>query len=311
MTRHGENTEEVVFLNGELIPLSKAMISVDDRSVLYGDSAFETVRAYCGHPFRLWRHLRRLADSCRVLRLEPPMSVKEFTAAVAVLLRENNLDTGHDARVRITVTGGPSRGPGGLDRSQTPSVFITARHYEPPSADDYNRGITLIVSGIKRNSSSPLSGLKSGNYMDSMLARQEALDAGADDAVILTGNGTLSEATSSNLFIVKGTEVLTPGQGCAFLPGVTREAVIDICLKLGIPCREVSLGIETLMEADEVFLTNSMIELMPASRVATRDVPYCPGPVTLSLTKAYRELVTREIHPKKQTECYEVSKTFG
>jgi len=294
MTGHGEDTEEVVFSNGELTPLSRAVVSVDDRSVLYGDSVFETVRAYGGHPFRLWRHLKRLADGCRVLRLEQPISMKELTAAVALLLRENNLDTGCDARIRITITGGPSRGPKGLDRSGAPVVFITARPYEPPSAEDYDRGLTLIVSSINRNSSSPLSSLKSGNYTDSLLARQEALDSGADDAVILTCSGILSEATSSNLFIVKSGEVLTPGPGCAFLPGVTREAVIDLCEKLGIPCHEVSLGMETLMEADEVFLTNSMIEIMPASRVATRDVPYCPGPITLRMSKAYRELVARE-----------------
>jgi branched-chain amino acid aminotransferase len=130
--------------------------------------------------------------------------------------------------------------------------------------------------------------------MDSMFARQEALDRGHDDAVMLTTAGNLAEATSSNLFMVKDGEVLTPNVGCAFLPGITREAVIEICLSEGVPCREVMEGPETLMGADEVFLTNSMFELMPVGRVGNRDIPSCPGPVTARLHSAYRDLVDRE-----------------
>ncbi len=286
--------EEQVFINGEMVPLAEALLPVDDRASLFGDSAFETVRAYDGQPFRLWRHLERLAETCRLLRIELPLSSMELTATVALILGENGLDSIGNARVRITVTGGVSHGPKGLDRGGRPSVVITARHYEPPTSEQYERGLSLAISGIKRNTSSPLSQIKTGNYMDSMFARQEALDRGHDDAVMLTTAGNLAEATSSNLFMVKDGEVLTPNMGCAFLPGITREALIEICLDQGIPCREIMEGPETLTSADEVFLTNSMFELMPACRVGTNDVPSCPGPVTLRLHAAFRELVGRE-----------------
>lgn len=130
--------------------------------------------------------------------------------------------------------------------------------------------------------------------MDSMFARQEALDRGHDDAVMLTTAGNLAEATSSNLFMVKDGEVLTPNMGCAFLPGITREAVVEICLSGGIPCREIMEGPETLMAADEVFITNSMFELMPVRQVGTREITSCPGPITKRLHAAYRDLVNRE-----------------
>lgn len=286
--------EEKVFLNGEMVPLSRALIPFDDRALLFGDSAFETVRAYGGYPFRLWRHIERLAESCRLLRLAVPLSAKEITAAVAALLADNRLDRDGDARIRITVTGGPSSGPRGLERPGPTGMFITARPYKPPGESDYGRGVTLAVSGLKRNSSSPLSSAKSGNYLDSMLARQDALDRGSDDAVMLTTAGNLSEATSSNIFLAKDGELMTPDVGCGFLPGVTREAVIELCGELRVPCKAIMKGLDTLLGADEVFLTNSMFELMPACRVGTRELPSCPGPITHKLTNAYRDLVARE-----------------
>lgn len=287
-------SEEKVFLNGDIVPLSRALVPIDDRAVLFGDSVFETVRAYGGCPFRLWRHIERLAESCRLTQLALPLSAKEITAAVAALLADNRLDREGDARIRITVTGGPSSGPGGLERPGPTGMFITARPYQPPGEVDYGRGITLAVSGLKRNSSSPLSSVKSGNYLDSMLARQDALDRGSDDAVMLTTAGNLSEATSSNIFLARDGELMTPNVGCGFLPGVTREAVIELCGRLSMPCKPIMEGLDTLMAAHEVFLTNSMFELMPACRVGTRVLPSCPGPITKRLTAAYRDLIASE-----------------
>jgi branched-subunit amino acid aminotransferase/4-amino-4-deoxychorismate lyase len=284
---------ERVFFNGDLVSASEARLPFDDRAVLYGDSVFETVRVYRGTPFRLWRHLERLTDACRVLRLDNPWSDMEITAAVAVVLEANGL-LGTDARVRVTLTGGPSTGPKGLARPGTPGLLVTAKPYEPPPESHYREGISLAISGIKRNTSSPASQLKTANYLDSLLARQEAFDRGAHDAVMLTTAGNLAEATSSNLFMVKDGELLTPNVGCAFLPGITREAIVEIALENEIPCREVMEGVETLMGADEVFLTNSMVEVLPVRVVGTRTVPECPGPLTARLSSLYQELVERE-----------------
>jgi len=285
--------EEKVFINGEMVPLSQALIPVDDRAVLFGDSAFETARGYGGFPFRLWRHVERLTESCRMLRIEKPIPAEEIDAAVAELLALNNLHD-EDARIRITVTGGSSAGPKGLERIGAAGIFMTARPYKPPSPEEYRRGVSLAVAGIKRNTSSPLSSTKSGNYLDSLFARQEALDRGEDDAVMVTTAGNLSEATSSNIFYVKDGVLFTPNVGCGFLPGVTRETVIELTREQGIECSLVTEGPENLLSADEAFLTNSMFELMPVRRAGSHDMPSCPGPLTASLHAAYRDLVSRE-----------------
>lgn len=146
---------EKVFFDGAIVPGHEALLPVDDRAVLFGDSAFETVRTYSGFPFRLWRHIERLSESCRLLRMPVPLSAIELAAVVASLLAENGLDAGADARVRMTVTGGLSSGPKGLQRTDLPGVFITARPYRPPSPEEYQRGLSLAISGIKRNTSSP------------------------------------------------------------------------------------------------------------------------------------------------------------
>jgi branched-subunit amino acid aminotransferase/4-amino-4-deoxychorismate lyase len=286
--------EEKVFINRELVPLSRALIPVDDRAVLFGDSAFETLRGYGGFPFKLRRHRERLAESCRMLRREVPLPAGDIEAAVADLLEQNNLNRGKDARIRITVTGGPAVGPKGLRHAGAAGIFITARPYDPPSPDEYRDGVSLAVSGIKRNSSSPLSHIKSGNYLDSLFARQEALDRGDDDAVMLTTAGNLSEATSSNIFYSKDGVLFTPNMGCGFLPGITRETVIELTHKVGIGCTLVTEGPENLLKADEAFLTNSMFELMPVRRAGSHDMPCCPGPLTERLHAAYRELVAHE-----------------
>ena len=287
---------EKVYINGDVVPAEEASIPFDDRAVLYGDSIFETVRAYRGRPFRLERHLDRLEDGCRVLRLELPNRAEEVKNAVMSLLEENGLSDEGDAYVRITATGGPSTGPKMLERKGPTGLFIIARPYEGYPEHLYREGVSLVMSGIKRNSSSPLSSLKSSNYLDSLIARQEAIDQGADDAVMLTTAGNLAEATSSNLFMVREGNVLTPDVGCGFLPGVTREAVIELCGELGITCTPVMAGTDVLLSAGEVFLTSSLMEVMPVRRIARKQIgKKCPGRVTARLAEAYRKLVVREL----------------
>jgi branched-chain amino acid aminotransferase len=287
---------ETVYLNGEYVPASHARLPVDDRGVLFGDGVFETVRAYRGEPFRLDRHLERMTGACRELRLEMPRGGGEIAEVVRTLIAENGLESG-DARVRVTVTGGAPAGPTTLDRDGRATIFILARPYRPHPDQVYRRGISLVISDVRRNASSPLSAIKSANYLDSLIARQEAADRGADDAVILSSDGTLSEATTSNLFMVRGGDVLTPDTSCGLLPGITREAVIELCGGLGITCARVTTGPEDLFFANEVFLTNSMVEVLPVREIAGRAVRACPGPVTESLAAAYRKLVARETRP--------------
>ena len=284
---------ETIFLDGDYVPAGDARIPVDDRGVLFGDGVFETVRSYEGKPFRLHRHLDRMASACQTLRLKRPYAEREVAEAVDTLIRKNGLESGN-ARVRITVTGGPSGSAKTLERSGTARMFILARPYEPPPDDFYREGISLSVSEIRRNATSPLSTVKSSNFLDSLIARQNAADQGADDAILLSPNGNLSEATTSNLFMVSDKKVLTPDAASGLLPGITREAIIELCAFLEIPCALITAGPEDLLSADEVFLTNSMVEVLPVREVAGRPFGICPGPVTRKLITAYRDLVARE-----------------
>lgn len=278
------------FFDGELIDAEEAALPVRDRSVLFGDAVFETLRAYGNRLFRLERHLDRMRRACAVLRLEAP-SVEYVARAVADVLEANG--PFEDGRVRITLTGGDFGGDLGLARSGKPRLIVTAVPYEPPLRS-YREGIRLVISGIRRNTSSPISQLKTCNNLDSLMAKQEAFDRGADDAVMLTTAGNLSEATSSNLFFVKDGVVSTPDMGCAFLPGVTRDAVLENCRAEGMKCTPVMGGPELLFEADEVFLTNSMFEIVPV-RILGDHSYECPGTVRTRLHRAYRALVASEL----------------
>ncbi len=286
--------EEMIYLDGHIVPLSRALIPVNDRAVLYGDSIFETIRAYDGKPFRLRRHMERLSDGCRLMRMDMPVPSEEIERAVASLLEANGLNREGDAYIRVTITGGPSDGPGGLERPGSTGIFIIAHEYEPPSEDAYQRGIAIAISGIKRNASSPLSSLKTGNYLDGLFAKQEAKDRGLDDAVMLTCAGNVAEGTMWNIFMVKDGEILTPEVGCGFLPGITRETVIEIAIEQGIPVREITENHEALISCDEAFTTGSMVELMPIRQIGTHMMTFCPGPVTQRLREAYLDLVSRE-----------------
>ena len=280
-----------VFLDGRMIDATEGALPVGDRSVMFGDTVFETIRAYRGRPFRLDRHVGRMRRDCAVLRLEPP-SGTEVKKAIEATIEANAL-AGVDSRVRVTLTGGDFRGEPGLSRAGRPRLIVTAVPYEPPLRA-YAEGISLVISGIRRNSSSPLALLKTGNYLDSLIARQEAIDRGADDSVMLTTAGNLAEATSSNLFFTKDGVVSTPDMGCGFLPGITRDTVLEICRDEGIRCTPVTGGPELLAEADEVFLTNSMFEMLPVRSLG--DCRYeCPGAVRTRLHRAYRALIAREL----------------
>lgn len=288
--------ENYIFLDGEFLKAEEAKLSVEDRAVLFGESVFETIRCYSGKPFRLPRHLERLKNGCKILRLQIPLHEEKIKEASYSLISKNGLSES-DAYLRITVTGGRSTGRTGLERQSKPSIFIIAKPFEGYEVSLYKKGVKLAVSGIRRNSTSPLSYLKTGNYLDSLLARQEAKDRRADDSVMLTTAGNIAEATSSNIFMVKDGVVLTPDLGCGLLPGITRDTVLEICSEIGIYVRAITEGIETLLTSDEVFLTNSLMEVMPVRSVGSKEYKPCPGKITLRIMQAYRELVERELNP--------------
>jgi branched-chain amino acid aminotransferase len=282
--------DNIVYLNGSLVPRRQAGISVTDYGFLYGFGLFETMRAYGGHVFRLDRHLRRLERSAEILGI--PIKGLELEDAVADTIRANELG---DARVRIAVSAGEGGTPPDPTTCTKPTVLITASDYQPYPEQVYRKGFRAIVSSIRRNSQSPLSGLKSANYLDSLLSRMEAKKAGADEAICLNEKGLIAEASMSNIFLVSGGVLKTPGPTGGFLPGITREAVLELAAPSGIGHTEQDVEPDELFQAEEAFLTNSLMEIMPLVEVEAKAIgDGKPGPVTRKLAGAYQKLVLDE-----------------
>ncbi|MCK5317942.1 MAG: aminotransferase class IV, partial [Anaerolineales bacterium] len=232
---------EIVYLNGSLIPRSQASISALDYGFLYGYGLFETMRAYGGRVFRLDNHLRRLARSAEVLGL--PIGTLNLEDAVMDTIQANQLS---EARIRIAI----SIGEGGMvpdpSTCNRPTVLILAGHYQPYPEEVYQKGFRAVVSSIRRNSGSPLSRLKSANYLESLLARQEARAAGVNEALCLNEKGFLAEASMSNIFLVTNGILRTPGQESGILPGITRETILELAPPLGINTLEDNIRLDEL-----------------------------------------------------------------
>jgi len=279
-----------VYLNGVIVDEGAAFLPVNDRGILFGDGLFETIRAYGGRPFRLERHMARLREGCRTLRLAGIPGDEEVRRAIGELYAANVREG--DAYVRITVTGGAFDGSRTLRRSGPPNVFIVVKPLEPYPEEYYSHGLRLTVSRIRRNATSPLVRVKTNNYLESLFARQEAVEAGFHDALFLNTYGHLAEATTSNIFLVSDGEVCTPHLECGVLPGITREAVLEICQDLEIPTETGFYTLDELFSAQEAFLTMSTGEIIPVREVdGSRLGESCPGPVTARLIQAFHELV--------------------
>jgi branched-chain amino acid aminotransferase group I len=280
-------TSRTVWLDGRLVPEERALVSALDYGSLYGYGLFETLRAYGGRVFRLERHLDRLARGAALLGI--PVSIQCLDAAVADTLRANGLS---DARVRISASLGP--GPLAPDPSacREASVLVLAEAYAPPSETAYQRGFSAVVSSARRNSQSPLSRLKSANFLESLLARREARAAGADEALMLNERGLLAEASVSNVFLIVGDGLVTPSIENGALPGITREVVLELARREGVATAERDVALDELLQASEAFLTNTLVELMPLTQVDGMSIgPGVRGPLTQRIAAAYRKLV--------------------
>ena len=277
-----------VSLNGELVPADEARVSALDLGFLYGYGLFETMRARSGRIFRLEQHLQRLRDSAEAIRL--PLGDRDLAAACYDTLRANNL---LDARVRLAVSAGPGEGSPDVPTVPRPTVLATASPYTPPPDGVYLRGHRAICSSIRQNSGSPLSRLKSANYLNNLLARDEARRAGADEALLLNERGVVSEGSTTNVFLVMDGSLVTPDVASGCLPGITRQAVIELAQGLGVDVSYREFQREALLKADEAFLTNSILGVMPLTEVDGVPIEG-PGELTRRLMEAYVELVERE-----------------
>lgn len=284
---------ELVYLNGELLPGEQARISPLDHGFLYGYGLFETMRAYDGRIFRLQNHIERLMSGARLLGFASKLNAAALGLACLQIVEANHLK---EAAVRLAVSAGEGEARPDPSTCGQPTIFALARPYAPPASDVYGRGYKAIVSSLRRDSLSPLSYIKSASYMLSVLARREAKQAGADEPLLLNEQGFVAEGSLSNLFIVKDGCLLTPDRESGILPGIAREAVLELALPLGIEAEEVKLSLAGVLAAEEAFLTSSLMEVMPLTHVGGRAIGSGrPGPVTGKLMAAYRGLVAREI----------------
>ncbi|MEA1959010.1 MAG: aminotransferase class IV, partial [Chloroflexota bacterium] len=278
----------LVYINDKIVNRDKAAVSAFDRGLLYGYGLFETMRSYGGAVFRLDRHLNRLTRSAEAIGLAPALDVPQLAFAVAQTLDANGIA---DARIRLTVTAGQGGRALSLPASGPLTVMIAVEELALPSPDVYSKGLSACIVSIRRNSGSPLSRMKTIGFMDNILARDEASRKGADEAILLNERGRVVECSTSNIFIVESGGLVTPPLDSGILSGVTREAVIELASQIGIEVKEETVAIERLLLADEVFITNSIIELMPVVSIDGRAVGAGgPGEMTRRLMSAYREL---------------------
>jgi len=285
---------EIVYLNGQLIPRSKAKLSPFDHGFLYGYGLFETMRAYQGHILRLDRHLARLRHSAQSLGLiHSILNVVEgkqsLEAACMETLEANKLK---DARLRLTVSAGEGDMTPDPSRCSSPTVLITARNLVPLPPEKYESGFKAALSSLRRNSQSPLSRLKSTCYMENTLARMTARTAGCDEAILLNEQGYLAEGSTTNIFLASNGERITPSLESGVLPGITREAVLEIAGAANIKILERQVELQELIEAEEAFITNSILELMPLTWFEGKPIGTGkPGQLTKELLAAYRKIV--------------------
>ena len=292
--RDARPSDGLVYVSGAFRTSAEATVSVFDHGLLYGDGVFEGIRAYNGRIFKLERHIERLFDSAKAIRLEIPHTFAEVCAIVVETCRRNEITDGY---VRLVVTRGP--GDLGIDPRKCPraELIVIAR----PTMTMYgaaSAGIRVVTSTFRRNAPDATSpSIKSLNYLNNILARIEANDRGADEALMLDGQGYVAEATVDNFFIVTEDALLTPPTATN-LKGVTRETLLSLAASLGIRAVEKPFTLFDVWTSREAFICGTGAEVVPVLSVDDRRIgDGTIGPVTARIVKAYNDLVRSEGHP--------------
>jgi len=278
-----------IFVDGRYYDERTAKVSVFDHGLLYGDGVFEGIRAYNGRVFKLQEHIDRLFCSAKAILLKIPMSHASLMRAVVDTCRKNRLRDGY---IRLVVT----RGVGTLGLNpkgcKTPSVIIIADKIQLYPPEFYNRGMEIITVPTTRNLHSALNpAIKSLNYLNNILAKIEANNAGCEEAVMLNAEGFVAECTGDNLFIIKDGQLSTPPLSAGALYGITRRVVMDIAREAGYPVSEPNLTRYDLFNADECFLTGTGAEIVPVVKIDGRVIGRGkPGRITRRLETQYHAL---------------------
>lgn len=287
--------DQLIYFNGKFVPKQEARTSVYDHGFLYGDGVFEGIRAYNGRVFRLDEHLDRMYDSAKAIDLKIPLSKAEMKKAVVETLKTNGLK---DAYIRPIVTRGD--GDLGLDprKCPVPNVFIITQEWGAMYGDLYEKGLTAVTVGIRRNAPEALPpNIKSLNYLNNILAKIESNVKGGDEAIMVDVHGNISEGSGDNIFVVKNGKILTPPT-LNNLRGITRAAAIELAMRDRIPVTETNLGLFDIYTADELFVTGTAAEIAPVTKVDGRIIgDGKPGKVTTKLMAEFKELTKKEGTP--------------
>lgn len=286
-------SEQWIYLDGEFVTKENAKVSVFDHGFLYGDGIFEGIRIYNGNIFKCKEHLDRLYDSAKSIDLVIPLAYDELLEAMAETIRRNDMRNGY---IRIVV----SRGAGnlGLDprRCPKPTVLIIVEQLAIYSEEAYLNGLKAVSVAQRRNIPDALNPkIKSLNYLNNILVKIQSNFAGADEAIMMNAQGYVTEGSGDNIFIVKNDVVTTPPCYLGALEGITRQAIIDLCDKLGIKLKEEPFSMHDVYIADEVFFTGTAAEVIAAREIDGRMIGKGQaGPITLQLLEEFRKIVDQD-----------------
>jgi branched-chain amino acid aminotransferase len=294
--------ENIVHLNGTLVPRSKAHISISDHGFLYGFGLFQTMRAYNGNIFLLDRHVKRLKEAAKIIGMGEKIAKIDLEKVCKETVTINALES---ARVRLTVTNGKGTALPWEDAGDEPTVLVTAVPYVPQTAEKYNQGYKVGIASVRRTRQNAVaSSLKSLNYLINVIARMEVAQRGEDEAMLLNEDGYLAEGGGSNVFFLRSGRLVTPAPNSGIIPGVTREVVMELADSLGIGFTEGTVGKPIFKQCEEAFMTNAMIEIMPITSMNDEAGASIVvgggkmGDITRKLLEAYREKVQKETGTK-------------
>ena len=278
----------VVFLNGKFLPEAEAVVPLNDRGFLLGDGLFETARVANGKPFRLAQHLERLVRGADVLKIKLPFTAKEIQKFAGELIAKNDLA---EAVLRVTLTRGVGARGYSTKGADQPTLALTL-HALPPQNGDEPLLWSLVTSTFRIPASDALSSVKTSSKILNVLARAEAEEKGADEALLLNTNGEVAETAGGNLFWIFHDKICTVPTGRGVLPGITRAVVLEICQALGLETNKRVIKPEMLRNAEGIFVTQSALGIIPV--VAFDGLPVAPSPLVDQIGSAYNDMLTRE-----------------
>ena len=276
----------VIFLNGQFLSEAEAVVPVNDRGFTYGDGLFETLRVVNGRPFRMAQHLERMTRGADFLKIKPPFTPKELEKIARQLVEKNQMP---DAILRVTLTRGPGARGYTPNGDGTPTVVMTLH---PAPALETSVEWNLVTSSFRIPASDALSSFKTTSKILHVMARAEAAEKGADEALLINTNGEVAEAASGNLFWVYQDKICTVPTGRGVLPGITRAIVLEICQVLGLQTNKRVIKPEALRNSQGLFVTQSTSGIVPVVSFDGESVT--PSPLVDQISSAYNEMLKRE-----------------